>query len=258
MIRSGLVSITFRKLSVEEIIDLVVRGGLDGIEWGGDIHVPHGDLARAKEVGQLTLDAGLRVAAYGSYYRVGLDEPVPFEAVLKTAVQLGAPVIRVWAGNQGSETADDEYRQKVISESRRIGNLAAAENIVVAYEFHGGTLTDTNESALDLLNSVNHDNIKTYWQPIAHESHEYCLDGLRAIADRLTNIHAFTWTVSDGKVQRELLDVGQQVWMNYLQQAASLEGEHFALIEFVKDDLPENFLTDAETLKRWLTKLNIS
>ena len=41
MIESGLVSITFRKLTVEKIIELVKEAGLQGIEWGGDVHVPH-------------------------------------------------------------------------------------------------------------------------------------------------------------------------------------------------------------------------
>ena len=45
MIYPGLVSVTFRKLSPEEIVQLVVSSGLKGIEWGGDIHLPHGILA---------------------------------------------------------------------------------------------------------------------------------------------------------------------------------------------------------------------
>lgn len=49
--------------------------------------------------------AGLRVVAYGSYYHVGCQgqEGIPnFEDVLETALELGAPLIRVWAGNTGS------------------------------------------------------------------------------------------------------------------------------------------------------------
>ena len=48
MIHTGLVSVTFRKLEPAEIVDLVKQAGLQGIEWGGDIHVPHGDIQRAK------------------------------------------------------------------------------------------------------------------------------------------------------------------------------------------------------------------
>ena len=74
MIRGGLVSITFRKLNSREIVDLMTRTNLVGIEWGGDVHVPHGEIALARDVAQMTRDAGLLVAAYGSYYRVGVSE----------------------------------------------------------------------------------------------------------------------------------------------------------------------------------------
>ena len=50
----GLVSITFRALAPREIVDLAARARLAGIEWGGDIHVPHGDLQRAGEAGRMT------------------------------------------------------------------------------------------------------------------------------------------------------------------------------------------------------------
>jgi sugar phosphate isomerase/epimerase len=41
MIHTALASVTFRHLTFEEIIELVRKAGLDGIEWGGDIHVPY-------------------------------------------------------------------------------------------------------------------------------------------------------------------------------------------------------------------------
>ena len=66
----GLVSISFRDLSVEQIIDLCKKNGLKSVEWGGDIHVPHGDTERAKRVYELCENNGISVAAYGSYYRV--------------------------------------------------------------------------------------------------------------------------------------------------------------------------------------------
>ena len=42
MLKTGVCSVTFRNLNVERIIELVVEAGLDGIEWGGDVHVPTG------------------------------------------------------------------------------------------------------------------------------------------------------------------------------------------------------------------------
>src|SRR5688572_22964962 len=100
MLTSGLVSVTFRKLGPREIVQLASTAGLRGIEWGGDIHVPAGDLQTARAVRQISADAGLQVLAYGSYFRFQPGEA--FELVLETAVALGAPLIRIWAGNQPS------------------------------------------------------------------------------------------------------------------------------------------------------------
>ena len=50
--KTSLTSVTFRKKSIEEIVDLVAQAGLDAIEWGGDVHVPPTDPeASAKAVG---------------------------------------------------------------------------------------------------------------------------------------------------------------------------------------------------------------
>ena len=43
----GLVSISFRSKSVEEIALAARDAGLEAIEWGGDVHTPHGDIAAA-------------------------------------------------------------------------------------------------------------------------------------------------------------------------------------------------------------------
>jgi hypothetical protein len=59
-------------------------------------------------VRQQTLEAGLQIAAYGSYYRLGTGQ-LPFQSVLETAISLGAPTIRVWAGTVGSRDADSAF-----------------------------------------------------------------------------------------------------------------------------------------------------
>ena len=73
MIVPGLTSITFRSLNAEQIIELVSQAGLRAIEWGGDLHVPHGDTVVAARVRRQTEEAGLEMPSYGTYYRVGED-----------------------------------------------------------------------------------------------------------------------------------------------------------------------------------------
>lgn len=41
----GLTSTTFRNGPAEDILQLCQDLGIDGIEWGGDVHVPPGNLA---------------------------------------------------------------------------------------------------------------------------------------------------------------------------------------------------------------------
>lgn len=250
---TGLVSVTFRQLAAREVIDLVGQAGLTGIEWGGDIHVPHGDLATARLVGQQTVAAGLQVAAYGSYYRVSHTETGPFAAVLATAVELGAPVIRVWAGHQASAQADEAYWQAVVDDSRRLADQAAAVGITIAYEFHANTLTDSSATAHTLLERVAHPNVKAYWQPPRGACVADNLAGIETLAPWLHNIHLFQWERTTG--ERQPLATGAADWQQYLQRIAQEKGHRFLMLEFVKDDSPEQFLADAATLKQWVTLL---
>ena len=246
MISPGLVSITFRKLAVTDIIALVRQAQLAGIEWGGDVHVPPGNATLARHVRQQTLDAGLAVAAYGSYYRVGENQP--FEPVLESAIALGAPTIRVWPGGLASDKADVTYRQRVVEDSRRIADLAGKAGISISYEYHAGTLTDTDASAQQLLRAVDHPNVFTLWQPHNGAAFEANLAGLRGVLPRVSNVHVFHWW-PDATVRLPLAD-GAERWRKYL---AALTGKHWVLLEFVAGDDPDNFLRDAATLRSWLT-----
>lgn len=246
----GLVSVTFRQLTPEQIVDLVCRSELEAIEWGGDLHVPHGDTERAAAVRALTRNAGLHVAGYGSYYRVGHNEPLAFEPVLASATALGAPSIRVWAGKHGSDSADEAYWRLVIDDSRRIARLAAAENIVVSYEYHSRTLTDTCAGTLRLLEAVGEPNLRTHWQPVAGRSLEQNLDELKQLLPHLCHLHAFQWKEGE----RQPLAEGRADWVAYLQTAWKTRRDHGVLMEFVAGDEPDNYLADARTLKQWLAE----
>ena len=99
MFTTGLVSISFRKETPQTLIRASREAGLEKIEWGGDVHVPVGDLARAKQVGEETRAAGLDPCAYGSYFRIGISPLDEWQRTIDTALALGAKLIRVWAGN---------------------------------------------------------------------------------------------------------------------------------------------------------------
>jgi sugar phosphate isomerase/epimerase len=224
MILPGLVSVTFRGRSPAEVLGLAQRARLTGIEWGGDVHVPHGNLAQAREVRGMTAEAGLRVCSYGSYYRVGHGtDPGAFEDVLATALELGAPLVRVWAGRLGSAEADEGHWARVIEDAQRMGNLAAQAGICTAFEFHGHSLTDTPPWARRLLEAVNHPAVKCYWQPPLGAAHAANLAGLELIRPWLSCLHVFQWEVShDGPAaERRPLAEGQERWPEVLRRSAT-------------------------------------
>ena len=107
---TGLLSVTFRQLSFEHIINLASKAKLDGIEWGGDVHVLPGDIKEAERIKKATLDAGLKNFSYGSYWRANSDP----EIIAETAEALGVQWIRVWAGTKGSSVSTKAEREKNI------------------------------------------------------------------------------------------------------------------------------------------------
>ncbi|MCA1808633.1 MAG: sugar phosphate isomerase/epimerase [Lentisphaerae bacterium] len=234
------------------IIALAAQAGLTAIEWGGDLHLPPGDARLAAQLGRQTRDAGLNVSAYGSYYRAGEEQNPPVAAVLETALALEAPVIRVWAGRRGSDKATPDHRARVVDDLRRMAEMASAAGLLLACEYHGGTLTDTSASALQLFREVDHPALRTFWQPPVRQDQAACLAGLRDVLPWLVNLHVFHWVVRDDRVERRPLGEGATAWRAYLEMVRTTGREHCASLEFVQDAAPEAMLRDATTLKRWL------
>ncbi len=247
MYKTGLVSITFRGLSPEEIINLVKKAGLHGIEWGGDVHVPHGRIDTATEVGRKTRDAGMEVCSYGSYYRLAETPELSFDDVLQTALALETDIVRVWAGKKGSSEATEDYWKAVADEARILARKSADAGIKLATEWHGNTLTDTAEAAARLFEMVDDENLATYWQPRGRMAPETCLNDMEAALPRLVGLHVFNWHVKTR--ERLPLEEAAETWGRYLKKAKTA-GDIYAMLEFVRNDDPEQFLEDAECLKK--------
>lgn len=251
-LKPGLVSVTFRKLPAEEIIKLAVAAGLRGIEWGGDIHVPPGDLVNAQRVGASTRAAGLEVAAYGSYFRLGQSraKELSFSTVLKTAQALDAELIRIWAGRCNSEQVEVAERRAIVTEAREIAAQAAAGNVRLAFEFHADTLTNTAASCRALLEEVNHPNLRTLWQPEHGLDAEQNCAGLQSLSPWLAGVHVFHWWPDHN--DRHSLRVGIAAWARYLATLRAHRIGGFASLEFLPDDAPEQLKHEAQTLRRLL------
>jgi Xylose isomerase-like TIM barrel. len=246
MFKTGIVSVTFRKLTSENIISLAAGASLNGIEWGGDIHVPHGDMDTALDVKFLTDEASLDCLSYGSYYKM-TGSANEWSDVLMCAESLFVPNVRVWAGNKGSADTSAAERDRIIAEAQMLADMLADEGeSAISFEFHSGTLTDTPESAVELMKRIERDNVKLYWQPNQFRTHEENLRGLDLVVPYLSNVHVFAW---EGH-EKFPLEHHRQRWIEYLDKIKLHdEKSNSALImEFVKDDSPEQFKRDAEEL----------
>ncbi|MEY8750640.1 sugar phosphate isomerase/epimerase family protein [Alkalicoccobacillus gibsonii] len=254
MIRTGMCSVTFREESVDQVIKWTKEAGLDGIEWGADVHVIPGDLELAVDVALKTQKADLEVLSYGSYYRAGAtQQEYSFTDILQTAKKLGAPSIRIWAGKAGSDEVTQAERKQVVEDIQAVATLASEVGIEVHLEYHGGTLTDTSESAKELLEEINHSNVSLYWQPAVGLSVKERIASIQDVKPFLKHVHVFHWL----KYDRLALSEGVNDWELYLDQLLledQLLNQHF-LLEFVKDEEPFQFKRDAQMLNDLITQL---
>lgn len=255
---AGLCSVTFRDRPVQEVVRLAAAAGLSAVEWGGDVHVPHGDVAAARYAAEASLSAGLEVVSYGSYLFCDEHAVAGLPAVLDTTEALGTSALRVWAPFGIEPGSGVEERTEVARVLATVAAGAAERAMTVYLEFHGGTLTATARSALELVEEVGADNVlcawqPPYWDPLPVEGE---VADLSLLAPRLAHLHVYAW-LPDGS--REPLATEEDAWQVRLAAAAATPPvaglRRAALLEFVADDDPAAFAADARTLRRWLAEL---
>lgn len=248
MIKPGVASVTFRKKSPREVVEITKKAGLCAIEWGSDVHVPQGETQLAREVRDMTISAGIEAPSYGSYYQMGSNGD--FEPFIESALALGAKNIRVWAGTHASSTIPDDIRENIINDARRISGLAASAGITLSTEYHNDSMTDSADAAIAFLQAVGHPNFYTYWQqPLELAPERQLPELLKVIATgRLTNVHIFQYRVFDGGREQLSLEDGRALWQSYFDALRETGVSRYAFLEFVRDGSDEAFLADAKTL----------
>lgn len=249
--KTGLVSVSFRKLSTDAILEWCRKANLQAIEWGGDIHVPHGDEECARAVGQATASAGLEVCAYGSYYGLGVSEGegLSFDRVLRSAQALGAKSIRVWAGNRSSAQADTAWKNAVVSDALHCADRSEKYGIPLCYEWHSGTLTDTPESAMELLQRTEHPGIQTLWQPLHGLSQAATEASLLQALPRLHHLHVFDWHPTPDFKNSLASPEARKRWHSYLALVQGSGYNPACLIEFPPEESLEALCHEAHALQ---------
>lgn len=257
-LRPGLCTVSFRQLDRSAVVAVAAAAGLDALEWGGDVHVPHGDVAAAADARRLSAEAGLQVVSYGSY--LFLDDGAAGRAaeVLDTAEALGAPAVRVWGALGVEPDASRAERAVVVRAAEAVAEAAGERGLAVVLEFHGGTLTATPASTLALLDAVSAPNLFTGWQPPYWDPLDEAdeLAAIASLAPRLAHVHVYEW---DPDTTRHRLGTAGRRWRQRLAAAARAGAAaeaaglpRSALIEFVPGDDPVVLAEEVATLRSWL------
>ncbi|MGI5989765.1 MAG: sugar phosphate isomerase/epimerase family protein [Lachnospiraceae bacterium] len=255
MLIPGIVSVTYKKESPAFVIDAAKAAGLKAIEWSENWHVPAGDVRAAEDLYRRTREAGLQIAAYGSYFKLGTEEDPAgrFDQSLRAACAMHAPIIRIWGGVRASTDVTEPEWERMADEARQAAAAAEKAGIKVALEWHRNTVTDTNESAERFLRDVNSRNLYCLWQPTMALSIKERTDGIDMLEKkgRLLNLHVYYWE-EDGRYP---LAEGAGLWREYLRHVKKSE-DRFALMEFVRGDTKEQLVEDAKTLLKLVGGFN--
>ena len=247
MHQAGLVSVTFRPLSPEEIIRRAAEAGLSLIEWGTDVHAPYSDPARLQEIACLQKQYGVSTSSLGSYFKLGLHSTEEIYDYARAARTLGTDVVRIWCGQKNFEDMTDDERDRLFNEAKKAARIAEKTGIVLCAECHNKTVTNCLEGALALMEAVNSPCFGMYWQPNQFKSHEENCHYAKAIAPYVKRVHVFHWI---GK-ERFPLEEGVGLWQEYLPL---LGNDLTLLLEFMPDDNPESLPGEAASLKKLIAR----
>lgn len=247
MIKTGLVSLTFNDLSILDIVRLAADCCMQGIEWSADRHLPVGELELAARINEITHIHGLHVSCYGSHYRAGIGEGhgYPFDAVLRTAQALGAPSIRVWAGNQTQEKASFALCKDVNEDLKRIATLSEREGIAISLEMQANTLAETADGTLRIIEEVSHSNISIIWKLFPASLPEVNGASLTKLMKYIGDFRVFY----NRRGERRPLQEGESLWRDWLYQLKNTDRDRYAMLELIPDDSPQQLKIDAQNLR---------
>jgi len=260
MWKTGVCSISFRKHSIEEIVRAAAAAGLDGVEWGSDVHVPSGDLAAAVKARSVTEEAGLQCLSYGGYYRLGCSTQEEFDGLLACAEALGVRDVRIWGGRKGSEELDEADWSALVAEAKTCADKAQAKGMVLSLECHNWTLTDDWHCAKRFIEEVNSPAMRMYWQPNQRRNERYDLEALQALVGTVTNVHVFSWKYNaefpqNSENDKLPLAAHNEMWakrLDILKEQLRPDEDHSLILEFMHDDSIETLTETAAVLNGWL------
>jgi sugar phosphate isomerase/epimerase len=251
---------SFPNESVETVIEIAKRHGVEVIEWSGrPYHLPPGTPeARVRQVAAACRDAGIELPSYGSYHGVYNDEPAAFGAQLDVAGALGCGTIRVWSSHYAdpgemSEITPEQV-DRLVERTAAVARMGAERGIRVAFEYHGHTPTCGADEVLTVLRRAGHGNMYTYFQmmELDRRTVEQNVADLEQVFPRLANVHC-SWFVDEASTT--YMREGAHLWRPLLAKLVELDYDGPLYLEFYKDYTEEQMVDDLAFLREEMARL---
>ena len=241
----GLCSVTFRKKSVEQVVEIAKKAGVSSIEWGADVHIKTPEDAQKAKI--LCNDAGIVISSYGSYINSADYDESKWIETCKIAKEMGASSVRIWLGNKNSEETDENEYELLIKNTKKMCTVADDCGLFVCPECHDNTFNNNTDAFLKICEDINKENFKTYFQS-RYFRMEYDLDRIERTYQYIRDVH-----VSYRDLKREqyfrkkrpdYLDV-------LLKKLRAMKFDGMVMIEFVRYNSEKQLLSDAEKLRSY-------
>ena len=240
-LKLGLVSVSFRKHSFQQIIDTAAACKLECIEWGSDVHAQCSDIDRLHAIARAQKAAGLFCCSYGTYFKLGETPLDTLCQYIEAAKILGTDTLRLWCGTKSTDLYSQSETEQLIAECRQAARIAEQAGVMLCLECHRNTYTETKEGALRLMEAVGSAAFGMYWQPNQGRSIEENIEYAALLAPYTKHIHVFQWKGTE----RYPLEQGIDEWRRYLD---AIGGKHTLLLEFMPDNLITTLKSEAQAL----------
>ena len=238
----GLVSVSFRQHSPQEILDAVKAAGLSCIEWGSDVHAPCRDLARLREIAEMQKEYEVFCSSYGTYFRLGETPIGELSDYIAAAKALGTDILRLWGTRKSGKDMTEEERKDLLELCRTVAKIAEDSGVTFCLECHKNTFTENPDDSVWLMQSVNSPHFRMYWQPFQWQNVDENIINAKKIAPYAEHIHVFNWK---GDRKLPLADsVGE--WQEYIKVFST---PRTLLLEFMPNGTLEELAAENAALR---------
>jgi len=199
MFELGLSGQMFDGRPVEEHVTAAARCGYRCLELRGTHVKPETPETEREKVRGAIRDAGLYVSCLSCFtgnYGLLSDEQCDrafetFRQYVRLAVFMDAEMVRVWPAWQESAAAPPQVWDRAASWMKRSGQYARQHGRRLVMEMHHGTLCDSADSSLRLLEMIGADNVGRTLDPVNlyQVPADYGEAAIRALGPGLFNVH---------------------------------------------------------------------